>query len=137
MLSVGATEEGGDAGTGDEGAGDGGTGDDGNGDGEGDGGTGDAGGTGSSGTGATGEEEQNDSLIRCFTCGDATVDPVADGGSYCDLTKDDGCAADIKMYNHTCDIMDELGASDAWTRDCPAGVQSCFWAQGRYEGQGK
>ena len=24
-----------------------------------------------------------------------------------------------------------------WVRECPTGVKSCFWAQGKYKGQGK
>ena len=80
------------------------------------------------------------SINRCYTCGDDQVDPVSDGETYCDLTKDaDSCGSDdaIKMYNHTCDIMDDLGASEAWVRGCPAGVQSCFWSQGRFGDQGE
>ncbi len=51
--------------------------------------------------------------------------------------KDDNCEATSKMYNHTCDIMDNLGASDSWKRRCPYGVKSCYWAQGKYEKQGE
>ena len=43
----------------------------------------------------------------------------------------------LKMYNHTCDIADELGMGDNWKRKCPAGVKSCFWAEGRYNKQSK
>jgi len=42
------------------------------------------------------------------------------------------CPEDAKMYNRTCDIMDNLGASDAWVRECPEGVQSCYWGEGKY-----
>ena len=41
------------------------------------------------------------------------------------------------MYNHTCDIADELGLGDNWVRKCPPGVKSCFWAEGAYDKQSK
>ena len=40
------------------------------------------------------------------------------------------------MYNHTCDIADEMGIDDRWLRTCPPGVRSCFWAEARYDKQG-
>ena len=40
------------------------------------------------------------------------------------------------MYNHTCDIAEEMGIDDRWVRTCPPGVRSCFWAEARYDKQG-
>lgn len=57
-------------------------------------------------------------------------------GSYGDARKD-GTPEGRKMYNHTCDIADEMGLDEKWMRKCPAGVKSCFWAQGRYDAQSK
>ena len=75
--------------------------------------------------------------ISCFTCGLEDVDPEMDvKGSYGDARKD-GTPEGKKMYNHTCDIADEMGLDDKWVRKCPAGVKSCFWAQGRYDSQSK
>ena len=70
--------------------------------------------------------------VKCYACGQSGVDPIADDEKYCDLEKGDECAANTKMYNHTCDIMDRLGPSESWVRECPTGVRSCFYAQGRY-----
>ncbi len=68
-----------------------------------------------------------DEPISCFACGLDHIDPEVDeSGSYCDLSLYDDCPESSKMYNHTCDIMDEWGASDAWIRRCPKGVSSCF-----------
>ena len=57
-------------------------------------------------------------------------------GSYGDSRRD-GVPKTKKMYNHTCDIAAEMGFDDRWIRDCPAGVRSCFWAEARYDRQGK
>ena len=54
--------------------------------------------------------------------------------AYCDKEKAN-CNDASKMYNHTCDIMDRLGADKHWERTCPEGVKSCFYGEGSYEDQ--
>ena len=88
-----------------------------------------------------GEEVVEDETISCFTCGLEEIDPELDlEGSYGDIRKE-GTPESRKMYNHTCDIADELangGAiSENWVRKCPKGVKSCFWAKGLYQKQGR
>ena len=76
-------------------------------------------------------------VVSCFTCGLEEIDPEIDNpGSYGDERKE-GTPAGKKMYNHTCDIADELGLGDNWVRKCPPGVKSCFWAEGAYDKQSK
>ena len=67
--------------------------------------------------------------ISCYTCGLNTIDPENDKeGSYGDArTKGYKEDKNLKMYNHTCDIADELGLDDKWVRKCPKGTKSCFW----------
>ena len=56
---------------------------------------------------------------------------------YDNRTKGYKTEKNLKMYNHTCDIADELGLGDNWVRKCPPGVKSCFWAEGAYDKQSK
>jgi hypothetical protein len=75
--------------------------------------------------------------MSCYTCGLEDIDPEYDVvGSYGDIRKE-GTPTGKKMYNHTCDIADELGVDDKWLRKCPPEVKSCFMAEGRYEKQSK
>ena len=75
--------------------------------------------------------------ISCFACGLEEFDPEDDvEGSYGDIRKE-GTPDGKKMYNHTCDIADELGLDDKWVRKCPPAAKSCFWAEGRYDKQSK
>merc|ERR1712083_493111 len=75
--------------------------------------------------------------LSCYTCGLEEIDPELDQeGSYGDeRSKGYKTEKNLKMYNHTCDIADELGMGDNWVRKCPPGVKSCFWAEGRYSKQ--
>ena len=76
-------------------------------------------------------------VVSCFTCGLEEIDPEIDKpGSYGDERKE-GTPPGRKMYNHTCDIADDLGLGDNWKRKCPPGTKSCFWAEGRYKKQSK
>ena len=65
-----------------------------------------------------------------------------DGQIYGDFRREGVKQAEAKdgktrmMYNHTCDIADEMGIDDRWLRTCPPGVRSCFWAEARYDKQG-
>ncbi|CAB4059331.1 unnamed protein product [Lepeophtheirus salmonis] len=60
----------------------------------------------------------SNSQIRCYACGLEYVDPEIDKtGSYGDSRRN--WTAPGKKY-------------DKWIRDCPVGVRSCFWAQGRH-----
>ena len=80
--------------------------------------------------------------IKCFACGLEEVNPELDGLIYGDFRRQgvkDAEAKDGKtrmMYNHTCDIAEEMGIDDRWLRTCPPGVRSCFWAEARYDKQG-
>lgn len=80
--------------------------------------------------------EVTDNRITCYACGQADVDPTADGEAFCDLEKNPGgCPKASKMYNHTCDIMDRLGKSSNWERQCPEGIKSCFYSEANFEDQ--
>ncbi len=80
---------------------------------------------------------QASGTVNCYACGFEDVDPESDMlGSYGDARKE-GTPSGKKMYNHTCDIADTMGLDDKWVRTCPTGVQSCFYAEGNYEGQRK
>ena len=87
--------------------------------------------------------EEKDSTLSCITCGLCEIDPEKDEeGSYGDeRTKGYKPEKKLKMYNHTCDIADELMVGgkhgDNFIRKCPPGVKSCFWAEGRYDKQSK
>ena len=75
--------------------------------------------------------------ISCYACGLEEFNPENDKpGSYGDIRKE-GTPDGKKMYNHTCDIADDLGLDAKWERQCPPGVKSCFWAEGRYDKQSK
>jgi len=39
------------------------------------------------------------------------------------------------MYNHTCDIMDKMEEPERWLRQCPEGVQSCWYSEATYDQQ--
>lgn len=79
-----------------------------------------------------------ESSISCYACGLEEIDPEKDvPGSYGDARKEDTYKAGQKMYNHTCDIADNLGLDEKWVRKCPPGVKSCFWAKGNYKYQRK
>jgi len=81
--------------------------------------------------------ESNPSSVTCYQCGQPEIDPESDyPNSYCDATvPSNNCDNTKKMYNLTCDIMDKIGPSPLWTRKCPNGVKSCFYADGRYDDQ--
>ena len=82
----------------------------------------------------------DNSNIQCYACGLEEIDPEKDlAGSYGDGRREDvkGITPKKKMYNHTCDIAAEMGFDERWVRNCPAGVRSCFWAEARYDKQGK
>ena len=73
---------------------------------------------------------QKEMEFSCYACGLEDVDPEADApGSYCDLNQFDDCPDYSKIYNHSCNLMDEWGPSDAWRRICPKGVTSCFYIE--------
>ena len=84
----------------------------------------------------------NAAPIKCFACGLEEVNPELDGQIYGDFRREGVKQAEAKdgktrmMYNHTCDIADEMGIDDRWLRTCPPGVRSCFWAEARYDKQG-
>jgi len=65
--------------------------------------------------------------IKCFACGLEEVNPELDGLIYGDFRRQgvkDAEAKDGKtrmMYNHTCDIAEEMGIDDRWLRTCPPG----------------
>ena len=85
---------------------------------------------------ASGETDSISDSISCYACGLEEIDPENDNaGSYGDIRKE-GTPAGKKMYNHTCDIADDMGLDDKWVRKCPPGVKSCFWAKGNYQYQG-
>ena len=95
------------------------------------------------GQGVSEKSEEKDPILSCITCGLEDIDPEKDEeGSYGDeRTKGYKPEKKLKMYNHTCDIADELIVGgkhgDNFIRKCPPGVKSCFWAEGRYDKQSK
>ena len=84
---------------------------------------------------ASEKSEEKDPILSCITCGLEDIDPEKDEeGSYGDeRTKGYKPEKMLKMYNHTCDIADELMVGgkhgDNFIRKCPPGVKSCFWDQ--------
>ena len=80
--------------------------------------------------------------IQCYACGLEEVNPELDGKVYGDFRREGVKQAEAAdgitrmMYNHTCDIAEEMGIDKRWLRTCPPGVRSCFWAEARYDKQG-
>ena len=85
----------------------------------------------------SGSSSTSSSQIKCFACGLEEIDPEIDEKDSYGDSRRDGVPKTKKMYNHTCDIAAEMGFDDRWARNCPAGVRSCFWAEARYDRQGK